>query len=165
MEKKAIAYTSDIILGNTGEVIEREFQKKRIEEYAKENHITIAAWFEEEAYNDTLFARPKIRELVAYKEPYDLVLVERTWALSRRWTEIKAFIKVLEANNGRMECATTLWDCVSQMARNYYRPAGKRVEMAACALEAQEAAAPASINLVGRTGGPRRSQTTVMSTW
>jgi hypothetical protein len=151
MEKKAIAYTSDIILGNTGEIIERDFQKKRIEEYAKENNIKVVAWFEDDVYNENPIARPKVQALAAFKEPYDLVLVERTWAISRKWKEIRAFMELVANKNARMEATTTLWDCVSQMARNYYRPARKGMVVPACALEAEEGA-PASINLVETYG-------------
>jgi hypothetical protein len=151
MEKKAIAYTSDIILGNTGEIIERDFQKKRIEEYAKENNIKVVAWFEDDVYNENPIARPQVQALAACKEPYDLVLVERTWAISRKWKEIKAFMELVDNKKARMEATTTLWDCVSQMARNYYRPSRKGMEMAVCAIEAEDGA-PASINLVETYG-------------
>jgi hypothetical protein len=151
MEKKAIAYTSDIILGNTGLVIERALEKKRIEEYAKENNITIVAWFEEEAYEESPLARPKLKEALAYKEPYDVVLIERVWAISRKWTEVLGVIKAWEAKNARLECATTMWDCVSMMARNHYRPAEKRMALPGCALEGEERTA-ASINLVETYG-------------
>jgi hypothetical protein len=151
MEKKAIAYTSDIMLGNTGEIIERAFQRKRIEEYAKENDIKVVAWFEDETYNENLFSRPKIKELVAYTESYDLVLVERTWAISRKWKEVRSLMRVLENKKARMEATTTLWDCISQMARNYYRPLRHAGELPACALEAEEGT-PTSINLVETYG-------------
>jgi hypothetical protein len=151
MEKKAIAYTSDIILGNTGLVIERAFQKKRIEEYAKENNIEIVAWFEEEAYHENPFDRPKIQAIMGYKEPYDLLLVERTWAISRRWREVRALLKATENKKARVEATTTLWDCVSQMARTYYRPNRRGAEMPTCMLEANEGA-PTSINLVETYG-------------
>lgn len=151
MEKKAIAYTSDIILGNTGLVIEREFQKKRIEEYAKDNNIQIVAWFEEEAYHENPFDRPKIQALLGYQEAYDLLLVERTWAISRRWREVRALLNAAANKKARVEATTTLWDCVSQMARTYYRPNRRGAETPTCALEANEGA-PKSINLVQTYG-------------
>jgi hypothetical protein len=151
MEKKAIAYTSDVILGNSGEIIERVFQRKRIEEYAKENNIKVVDWFEDEAYNENLFARPNIQALIACKEAYDVVLVERTWALSRRWKEIRAFMKVLEDKKVRLEATTTLWDCVSQMARSYYRPLRHPAGRPTCSLVETEGAAE-SINLVETYG-------------
>jgi hypothetical protein len=147
MEKKAIAYTAEIVLENTGLVIEPVFQKERIEKYAKENNIVIVAWFEEAGRHENLLGRPKIKEMVAYKEPYELVLVERTWAFSRRWREIKALMRELEHKGAKLEATTKMWDCISQMARAYYRPGHK---MPACAVAAEQAK---SINLV-ETYGP-----------
>jgi hypothetical protein len=160
MEKKAIAYTVEIVLGNTGLVIEPAFQRQRIERYAKENDITVVAWFEEEGRHEDLFARPKIKELTEYKEPYDLVLVERTWAISRRWREIKALMKVLEDKHAKLEATTKLWDCISQMARAYYRPIRQAGETLSCAL-AGEQRERTSINLVetyGRVAANRRDR-------
>ena len=151
MEKKAIAYTADIILGNTGTIIERALEKKRIEEYAKENHITIVAWFEEEAYEENPFARPKLKEALAYHEPYDVVLVERVWTISRKWKEVRGVMEAWEAKKARVECATTMWDCVSMMARNHYRPADKRMALPTWAVEGEKKAA-AGINLVETYG-------------
>jgi tRNA(Ile)-lysidine synthase TilS/MesJ len=152
MTKRAIAYTSDIILGNTGEIIEREFQRKRIEAYAEENEIEIVAWFEDATYTENLFTRPKVKEMLTYTEPYELVLVERTWAISRKWKEVRTLLRILEIKNVQMEAATTLWDCVSQMTRNYYRPARRKVELPVCVVDAQRTEAPAAINLVETYG-------------
>lgn len=134
MEKKAIAYVADIMLGNTGEIIDRALQKQRIEQYAEENNITIVRWFEDGVYTENLFSRPQLKEMIACEEPCEYLLVERTWAISRRWSELKAFVKLMEAKKVRVDAATTLWDCVSQMARNYYR---NPHAVAACSLEAE----------------------------
>jgi hypothetical protein len=152
MEKTAIAYASDIILGNTGEVIDRAFQKARVEEYAKENNIKILAWFEDEAFSEYLFSRPKIKEMIAFKDAYDYVLVERVWTLSRKWKEVKALLKVLEPKQVKVQATTTLWDCVSQMARHHYRNAAMSFDMIPCALETEAPAEAASINLVETYG-------------
>jgi hypothetical protein len=154
MEKKAIAYTTNIVLGNTGMVIEPALQKERIEEYAKENGITIVAWFEEEGYGETPMARPKLREALAYNEPYELVLMERVWAISRKWKEVRGVIELFEAKKASVECATRLWDCVSMMARHYNRPTSRHV---ACALEG-ESRVPGSINLVETYGREARKE-------
>lgn len=151
MEKKAIAYTTNIVLGNTGLVIERALERKRIEEYAKENGITIVAWFEEEVYEENPMARPKLNEALACTEPHELVLMERVWAISRRWREIRAVMNLFEAKNARVECATRLWDCISMMARHYYRANGR----VACPLEAKNRI-PGSINLVETYGRKAR---------
>jgi hypothetical protein len=154
MNKRAIVYTSDIFSSNSDAVIDGEFEKKRIEQYAKANDITVVAWFEEAAHGGTLFTRPKLKELVAYKEPYDLVLIERAGALSGKWREIRGMMKLFDGKNARLECTTTLYDCISMMARNYYRHDGQRAAMSACA-RSGSGKSPAHINLVetyGRTG-------------
>jgi hypothetical protein len=165
MEKKAIAYTADIVLGNTGMVIERALERKRIEEYAKDNNITIVAWFEEEACEENLSARPKLTEALAYHERYDVVLLERVWAISRKWREVRSVIEAFEAKKVHVEYATTMWDCVSMMARHYFRPAVRRAEPRAYALEGEKKAS-ASINLVelyGRWAHKKRSELAALS--
>jgi len=157
MEKKAIAYTTDIILGNTGMVIDRASERKRIEEYAKENGITIVAWFEEEVYEENPTARPKLNAALACTEPHELVLVERVWAISRKWKEIQGVIKLFETKNARVESTTTLWDCVSMMARNHYRTTGR----VACAVE-DDNHVPESINLVETYGRATRKERTLV---
>jgi len=117
MKKKAIAYTSDVILGRTGEVIGRNYQKELITKFAEDNGLEIVAWFEDKMYEEDVLARPGIQELLAYKEPYEVFLVERIWALSRKMSTLAGFLKVLEHKNVRVETATYLWDCTSQMAR------------------------------------------------
>jgi hypothetical protein len=140
------------MLGNTGEIIDCEFQKTRIAQYARDNGIEIVQWFEDETYNEHLFARPGLRDVVAYTKPYEYVLVERIWALSRKWLEVKAFIKVMETRKVRLEAATTLWDCVSQMARAQYRkPEAVAAGVPPCAMVPGPAEAT-SINLVERFG-------------
>ena len=116
--KKAIAYTSDIILGRTGEVISREYQKELISKFAEEKGLEIVAWFEDEVYEeDTLVARPGIQKMLAYDGPCDVFLVERVWALSRKMATLTGFFKVLAQKKLMLETATYLWDCTSQMVR------------------------------------------------
>ena len=116
--KKAIAYTSDIILGRTGEVISREYQKELISKFAEEKGLEIVAWFEDEVYEeDTLVARPGIQKMLAYDGPCDVFLVERVWALSRKMATLTGFFKVLAQKKLVLETATYLWDCTSQMVR------------------------------------------------
>ena len=121
MAKKAMAYASDIVLGQTGEVIGRREQKELIRRYAEENGIEIVAWFEDEIYEEDVLARPGIRRLLASDNGCDCLLVERVWCLSRSPNEVRRFLKELDRQGARLESATVLWDCTSQMARWYYR--------------------------------------------
>jgi len=118
--RKAIAYVSDIILGSSGEVISRESQKEALKAHAVDNGIEIVAWFEDEAYCEELRIRPGISRLLECSEECDCVLVERVWALSRRWKEVQSFLDELSRKGRKLEASTLMWDCVSQAARNFY---------------------------------------------
>jgi hypothetical protein len=120
MPRTAIAYVSDVILGRTGEVISRESQKAAIREHAAEEGIEIVTWFEDEAYNEDILARDGIRSLLSSGTRNQLVLVERVWALSRNWKALEGFMGELSRRGMKLESAATLWDCVSQRARQYY---------------------------------------------
>ena len=115
--KKAIAYTSDIILGRTGEVISRKYQKELIRQFAEANNLEIVAWFEDEIYEEDILARPGIQRMLAYDGPCEVFLVERVWALSRKMATLTGFFKLLAQKKIRLETATYLWDCTSQMVR------------------------------------------------
>jgi len=119
--KKALAYVSDIILGRTGEVIRRSCQVELIVEYASDNEIEIIGWFEDEMYDEDVLMRPGIQALLAYNKPYDMVLCERVWALSRTMAVLEPFFKELDRRGVRFEAATTMWDCVSQKCRRRFR--------------------------------------------
>lgn len=120
MSKKAIAYVSDIILGRTGEVISKAYQKEEIEKYARENGIEIIKWFEEDIYNEDVISRPAVQDILAFDNEYDVILVERIWAFSRRWQTLSSLFAELDRRGVKVECATLMWDCVSQMARRRY---------------------------------------------
>ena len=115
--KKAIAYTSDIILGRTGEVISRKYQKELIRQFAETNNLEIVAWFEDEIYEEDILARPGIQRMLAYDGPCEVFMVERVWALSRKMATLTGFFKLLAQKKIRLETATYLWDCTSQMVR------------------------------------------------
>jgi hypothetical protein len=120
MKKTAIAYTNDIILGRTGEVISRAYQKELIRQFAEENDIEVVAWFEDEVYDEEILTRPGIQKMLAYEKPYDTFLVERVWALSRKMTTLTGFLKVLIQKKVKLTTATYLWDCTSQMVRRHF---------------------------------------------
>ncbi len=160
--KKAIAYVSDIIIGRTGEVISRDAQREPIERHARENGIEIVAWYEDEIYTDDLFSRPGVQKMLACTADCDTVLVERVWALSRNWAEVRRFEQEMEQRGKRLAASTMLWDCVSMMARQFYRPEKHRVPAAAAT---QSAGARAERRQVHKpaalffTGSANRSRT------
>jgi hypothetical protein len=121
MAKKVIAYMSDIVLGSTGEVIHRESQREAIRRHAEENGYEIVALFDDDAYVEDVLARPGIQRLLACDLPYDCLLVERIWALSRTWARLAPFLNEMHRRGRKIESALCLWDCVSQRARWYFR--------------------------------------------
>jgi DNA invertase Pin-like site-specific DNA recombinase len=122
MSQKAIAYTADITLGRSGEVITRAAQKETIEKYARENHIEIVAWFEDEGASEDIGSRQGVQKMLAQATSCDTILVERVWSLSRNWPRLREFVTQCKARNLQVTATTTLWDCVSQMCRNEVRP-------------------------------------------
>ena len=120
--KKAIAYTSDIVLGRTGEVITRSYQAEIIRKHAEEAGIEIVAWFEDEMYNENVLARPGVKSMLAFNEQYDVVLTERAWAFSRSMAVLEEFFKELDRRGKTFHAATTMWDCVSQKVRRRFNP-------------------------------------------
>ena len=125
--KKAIVYVSDIILGRTGEIISREQQKAQIQKFAADNDIEIVAWFEDEIYAEDVFARPGFQRMLSCKNSCDIVLVERIWALSRNLSTLERIFDEIEARIGKVEAATTLWDCASQLQRRRFHESANRL--------------------------------------
>jgi DNA invertase Pin-like site-specific DNA recombinase len=143
--KKAIAYVSDIILGRTGEVIKRSCQVELIAQYAADNDTEIIGWFEDEMYNEDVLMRPGIRALLSYDKPYDLVICERVWALSRSMATLEPFFKELDRRAVKLESATMMWDCVSQQCRRRFRGPARVKSRPAPAVAKSKAAEHASV--------------------
>jgi DNA invertase Pin-like site-specific DNA recombinase len=138
--KRAIAYVSDIILGRTGEVIKRSCQVELIAQYAADNDTEIIGWFEDEMYNEDVLMRPGIRALLSCDKPYDLVICERVWALSRSMAALEPFFKELDRRGVKLESATMMWDCVSQQCRRRFRgPARAKSRPAPAVAKSREA--------------------------
>jgi DNA invertase Pin-like site-specific DNA recombinase len=143
MQKKALAYTSDIILERTGEVINRAHQKALISQYAEENGIEVVGWFEDEAGEEDILARPGIQKMLGYEKPYDIFLVERVWALSREMDILSGFLKVLGQKKVILGAVTYLWDATSQIVRNQL--AGKAIAPARLVETVARAQAPRKV--------------------
>ena len=117
---KAIAYTSDVILMRTKEVISRETQKELIKKYAAENGIEIVGWFEDEVYDENVLNRPGTRRMLEAIDGCDMVLVERVWSFSRNMATLEKLYAELDRKGVRLEAASTLWDIVSQKCRHRF---------------------------------------------
>jgi DNA invertase Pin-like site-specific DNA recombinase len=118
---KAIAYTSDVTMHRTKEVISRATQKEVINKYAAENGIEIAAWFEDEVCDENVFGRPGAQKMMGALNGCDMVLVERVWSFSRNVPVVEKVCDELEKKGVRLEAASTLWDVASQKCRHRFK--------------------------------------------
>jgi hypothetical protein len=159
MRKRAIAYINEIDLSCQDEVITREYQQKEIEKHAAAKDIEIVAWFEDTVEIKEVLDRPGIKALLAFNEPYDLVLTERVWALSRRMDVLERFFAELDRRAILFDCATTMWDCVSQRCRHRFYPALHAINKTAAVEKAREPkdARPTFMERVSSLFGSRRA--------
>ena len=129
--KKAVGYVCDIPIPKTDLVISKEDQRARVLKYAQQEGIELISIFEDEVFTEDMAERPGLQKLLACKECFEMVLVERAWCLTRRMKELKAFMEKLDAKNAELVASSYLWDCVSQHIRHHYRVEAKRKEAAA----------------------------------
>jgi len=118
---RAIAYVSQLTLRHGGETLTRSRQIETISRFASEHQVEIAAWFEDETHTDPVLMRPGIQALLAYGEPYDLVICERVWALSRSIQALEPFLAELSRRGVGFDCAASMWDLASQQCRRRSR--------------------------------------------
>jgi len=135
---KAIGYVCDIPVPHTDLVIRKEDQRARILKYAEQENLELVCIFEDEEFIEDCAQRPGVQKLMSCKESYDVVLVERAWALSRRMKDLKAFIEKLDRKGAQLMASSYLWDCVSQHVRQHYYREEKKQK--AAAKQAREAA-------------------------
>lgn len=118
---KALCYLNDIILGQTGTIISRDDQKKRIIEHAEKNGIEIIGFYEDEKFDEDVLSRPGVQAMLLDERQYDFILVESAWAFSRNWSMLKKLLVILTLKSVTIETARTMWDCTSQRSRDYFR--------------------------------------------
>jgi DNA invertase Pin-like site-specific DNA recombinase len=115
--KKAIAYTRQMAgKGN----IEAAAQKEAIKKYAADNGIEIAWWFEDGNEADEAIARPGVKSMLEYTGEYEMVLVEKVWAIGQRKGEVEPVFEKLEKLGKTVTAATEMWDFVSQYTRRRF---------------------------------------------
>ncbi len=118
---KAIAYVSPISsCTGSGEVCCAD-QRRRIEEYARQQGIEIIAWFEDEARECSLMDRTGLRAALRFEGPWSSFLVDRCGCLSRSMAALRPLLALLDLRGAKLVAATELWDVVSQKVRSHYR--------------------------------------------
>lgn len=116
---RAVAYCVQLLHAEFYE-IPREAQEKRIRQVASDNRIEIVGWFADDTSESSVINRPGIQALLACGQQTDMVLCERVWAFSRSMTHLKPFFQELDRRGLRLQCATPLWDAVSQQCRRRF---------------------------------------------
>jgi DNA invertase Pin-like site-specific DNA recombinase len=116
----AIVYVCTIPVAGTDMVISKEDQLARIKKYAEKENIEIAAVIEDDNFSKDFANRPGIQKVLNYDGRYDILLVERIWALGRRMRELVPFMEGLEKRGIELRASSCLWDCVSQQVRHRY---------------------------------------------
>ena len=121
--KRAIGYVCEIPIPGTDEVISKEDQRIRMMKFVQKENIDLICIYEDDAYGEDFANRPGIKKAMSCPEDYDLILVERVWAISRKRKDLEPFLKELDRKNVQLVASSYLWDCVSQQVRHRY--AGK----------------------------------------
>jgi DNA invertase Pin-like site-specific DNA recombinase len=115
--KRAVAYTREIPLSESGEVISREVQEERISQFAVDHVIEIVAWYTDDSHEENALKRRGIQAFLACGQSCDLILCERAWVLARSMAGLEPVLKELDRRGMGLECAASMWDYVSQQCR------------------------------------------------
>ncbi|MEW6443878.1 MAG: recombinase family protein [bacterium] len=135
--KRAIGYVCDIPAGGTDVAISREDQKLGIVKHAAEQNLDLVCIFEDELFTENPLARAGINKALNCGEEYDVLLVERVWALSRKMRELNPLLDRLDSNRTPLVATSYLWDVASQRLRHRHsEPPAER-----CGREARAQAA------------------------
>jgi DNA invertase Pin-like site-specific DNA recombinase len=118
--KKAVGYVCDIPIPGTNQVIGKEDQRLRIMKYAEKENLNLVGIFEDEAGAEHFTERPGVKKLRAFQEPFDLLVVERVWSLSRKRKDLEPFLKEMDRKGVELVASSYLWDCISQQIRHRY---------------------------------------------
>jgi DNA invertase Pin-like site-specific DNA recombinase len=118
--KKAVGYVCEIPIPGTDQVVSKEDQKLRIMKYAQKENLTLVCIYEDDKATESLNGRPGIEKIRTHEEPFDLLLVERVWSLSRKRKDLEPFLRELDRKGVEVVASSYLWDCVSQQIRHRY---------------------------------------------
>ncbi|MEW6439801.1 MAG: recombinase family protein [bacterium] len=118
--KRAIGYVCDIPVNGTDVTIGKEDQKLRILKHAAKENLDLVCIFEDELFTENPLDRPGVNKALNCGEEFDVLLVERVWALSRKMRELNPFLTRVDARRVPLVATSYLWDVVSQRVRRRY---------------------------------------------
>jgi hypothetical protein len=79
-------------------------------------------WFEDNTDMKEVLARPGIQALLAYRGPFQSLICERFWAVSRSRKYLRPFLEELDRRGIQFETVTPLGDSISQPRREKPAP-------------------------------------------
>jgi DNA invertase Pin-like site-specific DNA recombinase len=118
--KKAVGYVCDIPIPGTDQVIGKEDQRLRIMKYAQKENLQLVCIYEDDKFTENFNERPGVKKVREHAEPFDLLVVERVWSLSRKRKDLEPFMRELDKKGVEMVASSYLWDCISQQVRHRY---------------------------------------------
>jgi len=118
--KRAVGYVCEIPVAGSDLVISKEDQRLRILKYAEKENIELVCIYEDDCAGGNCLNRPGVNKVLCCDEAYDLVLVERVWAMSRKMKDLEPVLDKLDLRKVPLVCTSYLWDCVSQQVRHRY---------------------------------------------
>ncbi|MEW6439802.1 MAG: recombinase family protein [bacterium] len=118
--RRAIGYVCEIPIPGTDLTISKEFQKQRLQSYARWERIDLVDVIEEDGYHEDFMGRPGIQHILNGPHDVDTVLVERVWCLSRKRKDLEPFLWALDQKRVELRASSYLWDCLSQHVRHRY---------------------------------------------
>ena len=126
--KKAVGYVCEVRIPGTDLTISKEDQRARILKHVQKENIDLVCIYEDDDPEVEVLDRPGIREVIDREEPFDFLLVERVWAISRKRQALEPLLRILDRRGVEVQASSYLWDCVSQQVRHRY--AGNLAERA-----------------------------------
>ena len=119
-KKRAIGYVCDIPVVGSPLTISKEDQKLRILKHADKENLELVCIYVDAFFTENPLDRPGVNKVFNTSEEFDVVLVERVWALSSKMKDLKPVLTNLDARRIPLVATSHLWDCVSQRVRRRY---------------------------------------------
>jgi len=119
-KKRAIGYVCEIPVAGSDLIISKRDQRLRILKHVEKENLELLCIYEDDTFTENPLDRPGVNRVLMCKDEYDVVLVERVWALSRKMKGLKPILAKLDAKEVPLMATSYLWDCVSQQVRGRY---------------------------------------------
>jgi len=95
-------------------------QKKKIEEYARDNGLELTGTYEDMSSDEPVLRRPAITGILSSEKTAGVLLVDSVCYVARNHVEMREFLEALDAEGMKLETASFLMDKLSQFVRRWY---------------------------------------------